>query len=246
MKFTLLFLLLFAKSCSSQENEKNEELANASNEVLIEFNKPLDNFKLEINWKLKDSVSEFYNQIIGPAKFKLSRITDSKNFEFNIENFNIEDTIVGIDLNKRFKEKKVPNVLQLENHPNIYFKDLNFDGKSEFIVDYATYDIEINKRYDSHKIYEFINDELIEINYFPNEALNWSGEIDYKNQIVITRDYYNCCSYYATYFKYDKNNKEKFYIYKTEEHIVDAINGNDEIIIEEKGKKKVTIFKKGE
>ena len=36
----------------------------------------------------------------------------------------------------------------------------------------------------------------------------------------------------------DKNSKEKFVFYKSENHNVDATNGNDEIIVEEKGKKK--------
>lgn len=244
MKFTLLILLLFTKSCSSQEAENKQEIAKINNEVLIEFEKPIEDFDVEINWSLKDSVSDF-SSIIGPAIVKLQRLTDNKVFKINIENFTVEDSITGLNIYERYKEKSVPNVLQLETHPNIYFKDINFDNKKELIINYAIYEQEISKTYTNHRIFEFVNDELTEIDYFPTEALNWSGEIDYTKQEVITRDYYNCCSYEASYFKYDKNSKEKFVFYKSEIHNVDATNGNDEIIVDEKGKKKVTIFKKG-
>lgn len=246
MKFTLLVLLLFVKNCSGQEAENNINNKNEiNNELFIEFAKPIEGFDVKINWTLKDSVSEFYSFIIGPAVFELKRLNDKKKFNINIENFNINDTITGLDIHERFKEKTVPNVLQLEIHPNIYFKDINFDNKKELVIGYTAYDVEINKAYPNHRIFEFVNDELIEIDYFPLQALDWSGEIDYAKQEVITRDYYNCCSYDASYFKYDKNTKEKFIFYKSEMHDVDATNGNEEITVDEKGKKKVTIFKKG-
>ena len=244
MKFTLLILILFTKSCSSQETENKQETNKINNEISIEFQKPIEGFSVNINWSLKDSVSDF-SSIIGPAIVKLKRLSDNKNFKLNIENFTVEDSITGLNIYERYKEKSVPNVLQLETHPNIYFKDINFDNKNELIISYAVYEEEINKTYTNYKVFEFINDELTEIDYFPTEALNWSGEIDYAKQEVITRDYFNCCSYEASYFKYDKNSKEKYIFYKSETHNVDATNGNDEITVEEKGKKKVTIFKKG-
>ncbi len=244
MKFTLLILILFTKSCLSQEVENKQEKTITNNEISIEFQKPIDGFDININWILKDSVSDF-SSIIGPAIVELKRLTDNKSFKVNIENFTVEDSITGLNIYERYKEKSVPNVLQLETHPNIYFKDINFDNKNELIINYAVYDVEINKTYTNYKVFEFVNDELTEIDYFPTEALNWSGEIDYAKQEVITRDYFNCCSYEASYYKYDKNSKEKFIFYKSETHNVDATNGNDEITVEEKGKKKVTIFKKG-
>ena len=244
MKFTLLILLLFTKSCSSQEAENKQETAKINNEVLIEFEKPIEGFDVEINWSLKDSVSDF-SSIIGPAIVKLKRLTDNKIFKINVENFTVEDSITGLNIYERYKEKSVPNVLQLETHPNIYFKDINFDNKNELIINHAIYEQEISKTYTNHRIFEFVNEELIEIDYFPTQALDWSGEIDYAKQEVITRDYYNCCSYEASYFKYDINSKEKFVFYKSEIHNVDATTGDDEITVEEKGKKKITIFKKG-
>lgn len=236
MKYSLIISLLFTIICFSQETNDNE--------ILIEFQKPIEGFDVKINWGLKDSVSDF-NNIIGPATVKLKRLTDGKLLKINIENFTVEDSITGLNIYERFKEKSVPNVLQLEIHPNIYFKDINFDQKNEFIVNYTVYDEEISKSYTNHRIFEFVNDELIEIDYFPTEGLDWSGKIDYEKQEVITREYFNCCSYEASFFKYDANSKEKFIFYKSESHNIDETSGNEEIIIEEKGKKKVTIFKKG-
>ena len=244
MKFTLLFLLLFTKNCSSQEAEKKQEIDKINNEILIEFRKPIVGFDVKINWSLKDSISDF-NSIIGPAIVELERLTDKKVFKINIENFTVEDSITGLNIYERYKEKSIPNVLQLETHPNIYFKDINFDNKNELIINHAIYDLEITKSYTNHKIFEFVNDELVEIDYFPTQVLDWSGEIDYNKQEVIAREYSGCCSYDAFYFKYDINSKEKFVFYKSETHNVDPTNGNEEIIVEEKGKKKVTIFKKG-
>ena len=100
MKFTLLILLLFTKSCSSQEAENKQETAKINNEVLIEFEKPIEGFDVEINWSLKDSVSDF-SSIIGPAIVKLKRLTDNKIFKINVENFTVEDSITGLNIYER-------------------------------------------------------------------------------------------------------------------------------------------------
>lgn len=244
MKLSLLILILFTKSCSSQEVGDKQETNKIINEILIEFKKPIEGFDVTINWTLKDTIIQF-SSIIGPAIIKINRLSDNKVFKIDIQDFTVQDTITGINTYERYKEKSVPNVLQLKTHPNIYFKDINFDQKKELVISYTYYDQETIKTYTNNKIFELLNDELTEIDYFPSEALNWNGEIDYAKQEVIIKDYFNCCSYEASYFRYDPNSKEKFIFYKSENHNIDATNGNDEITVEEKGKKKVTIFKKG-
>lgn len=244
MKFTLLILILFTKSCLSQETENNQETTKINNEISIEFQKPIEGFDIKILWKIKDSVPN-NNCVIGPAVFKINRIIDNKTFEIEFNDYIINDTIYSEKIYNAYKNRKLPNIIQLEDCTDLILKDINFDNKNEIIIPSQIYDEETEKFYSNHKIYEFTNDIIIEIDYFPIEALDWNGEIDYEKKEVSIKDYFNCCSYEQSFFKYDKNSKEKFIFYKSENHNVDATNGNEEIIIDEKGKEKITIFKKG-
>jgi hypothetical protein len=244
MKFTLLILILFTKSCSSQEAKNKQEQNKINNEVIIEFEKPIEGFEIKIFWNIKDSIPDT-NSVIGPAKIVLNRKIDNRKFEIIEKEYVLTDSVFREKIFNAYKNKSIPNILQLLNCDDLIFKDINFDNKNEIIIMSEYFDEEIQKAYSNHRIFEFINDELIEIDYFPIQALDWSGEINYEKQEVITREYFNCCSYEASFFKYDKNSKEKLVFYKSENHNVDATNGDDEIIVEEKGKKKITIFKKG-
>ncbi len=241
MKFTFLILLLFAKNCQSKDIENNTTENNKN--VLIEYSEPLNGFNIKINWILKDSIADS-NAIIGPAIIELQRISDNKIFKINHENFTIDDSIYSEKIYKSYKEKSVPNILQLKNCTELYFKDINFDSKDELIIKSEIFDEVMTKSFPDHKIFELTNDEFIEIKYFPVEALAWNGEIDYEKKEVIIKDYFNCCSYDASYFKFDKNSKEKFIFYKSEYHNVDGRTEDEEITIKEKGKPDVKIFKK--
>lgn len=241
MKFTFLILFLFAKNCQGQDVENNTTETNKK--VLIEYSEPLNGFNIKINWTLKDSIID-RNTIFGPAVIELQRKLDNKIFKINHENFELNDSIYSEKIYETYKEKSVPNILQLTTCSELYFKDINFDDKDELIIKSEIFDEVIGKNYSDHRIFELINDELTEIKYFPVEALDWNGKIDYEKKEVIIRDYFNCCSYDASYFKFDKNSKEKFIFYKSEFHNVDARTEDEEITVKEKGKPDVKIFKK--
>ena len=65
-----------------------------------------------------------------------------------------------------------------------------------------------------------------------------------SNFSAISAKSLNRVLFYAEYYKFDSNHPDKFISYKSEEHLVDAATGNEEITIKEKGKKDVIIFKK--
>lgn len=243
MKFTLLILLLLTKSCQSQDIDEKVTETKANNKVLIEYTKPIKGFNVKINWTLNDSIP-YRNSIVGPALMELKRISDNKIFKINYENYSISDSLYSQKIYETYKEKSVPNILQLKACSEFYFKDINFDNNDELIINSEIFDEETLKSYSDHRIFEFINDELIEIDYFPTEALDWSGEINYEKKEVIVRDYLNCCSYIAYFYKYNKNSSEKFIMYKEETHYVDGTTEDEEIIVKEKGKAEVKIFKK--
>ena len=242
MKFTILILLLFTINCQSQDVEKNNTIE-TNKKVIVEYSEPLNGFNIKINWTLKDSITD-RNTIFGPAIIELKRISDNKIFKINNEKFELNDSIYSQKIYETYKEKSVPNILQLTTCTDLYFKDINFDNRDELIIESQIYDEETKKFYSDHKIFELINDELIEIDYFPIEALDWNGEIDYEKKEVIVKDFLNCCSYNAYFYKYNKNSDKKFIIYKEELHNVDGRTEDEEIIVKEKGKSDVKIFKK--
>ena len=165
MKFTLLILILFTKSCLSQETENNQETTKINNEISIEFQKPIEGFDIKILWKIKDSVPN-NNCVIGPAVFKINRIIDNKTFEIEFNDYIINDTIYSEKIYNAYKNRKLPNIIQLEDCTDLILKDINFDNKNEIIIPSQIYDEETEKFYSNHKIYEFTNDIIIEINVY--------------------------------------------------------------------------------
>ncbi len=244
MKYTIIILLLFSKCCLSQNGEKTTVSNETNKSIIIEYLEPIENYNVKINWTLIDSIPE-RKKIIGPATVEIKRLSDNKIFKVNYENYSITDSIYSEKIFKSYVNNSLPNILQLtydNEESNFFFKDINFDNKEELII--IETDFEVEFKTDNYKIFEFGFDKLIEVEDFPIEALDWSGEIDYIKKELIVRDYLNCCDYNADFYKYESNNPEKFIYYKSEEHKVDPITEDEEITIKEKGKNDVIIFKK--
>lgn len=242
MKFTFLILLLFAKSCQSQDVDNNTTKTETNNKVLVEYQKPIKGYNAKIYWTVKDSASEATYRIIGPAILELERQSDKQKFKVNYESYSISDSVCSLKIYQTFKEKNIPNVLQVnystENRPDFYFKDMNFDGIEELIITETgllDYDRAL------FKVYEFQNDKLIELKNFPRTSL-LAGNIDYDKKEVTAIDYYNCCEYDEDFYRYE--NKNQFIYYKTLHHKVDPDTEDEEITVKEKGKPDVKIFKK--
>lgn len=246
MKFTILILLLFAKSCKSQDIEQKSTEKN--NKVIVEFTEPIKSFNAKIFWTIKDSISDVDNRIVGTAILELERQNDKTKFKVNYQSYSINDSICSLKIYESFKKGNIPNIIQTnysvdaEGKSDFYFKDINFDNVEELIItesgltEFGT---------PVYRVFEFQNNELIELKDFPSICLyEGKGNIDYEKKEITTKDYYSCCTYIEDFYKYDKNSKNQFVHFKSEKHKVDPNTEDEEIIIKEKGKADVKIFKK--
>ena len=167
-------------------------------------------------------------------------------FKINYQSYSISDSICSLKVYEGFKKSDIPNIIQTnystEGRPDFYFKDINFDNVEELIITETGLE-----EYNSpvYRVFEFQNNELIELKDFPSISLHeGKGNIDYEKKEITTKDYYSCCEYEEDFYKYEKNNKEQFVYFKTLHHIIDPNTENEEIIIKEKGKADIKIFKK--
>ena len=244
MKLTILILLLFAKSCQSQDVEQKSTEKN--NKVIVEFTEPIKGFNAKIFWTIKDSISDVDNRIVGTAILELERQNDKTKFKVNYQSYSISDSICGLKIYESFKKSDIPNIVQTnysaEGRPDFYFKDINFDNVEELIITESG----LGEYYTPvYRVFEFQNNELVELKDFPSICLHeGKGNIDYEKKEITTKDYFSCCTYMEDFYKYDKNSKKQFVYFKTEEHRVDPNTEDEEIIIKVKGQADVKIFKK--
>jgi hypothetical protein len=244
MKLTILILLLFAKSCQSQEVE--QKTTEINNKVIVEYTEPIKGFNVKIYWTIKDSISDIDNRMVGTAILELERQNDKTKFNVTYQSYSISDSICSIKVYEDFKKSDIPNIIQTnysaEGRPDFYFKDINFDNVEELIITETGLE-EYNAPV--YRVFEFQNNELIELKDFPSISLHeGKGNIDYEKKEITTKDYYSCCEYDEDFYKYEKNSKEQFVYFKSIHHKIDPTTENEELIIKEIGKADVKIFKK--
>lgn len=221
MKYSLLLLLLFTKSCQSQ-NLDTEKL-NKTPQITIEYLNLINGYKVKILWIPNKIASDENDKIVGPAILELKK-NDGKTFYANYSNFSIDITIPNLKMNNEFVKSFTPKYIQrkfnAEKDP-FFFKDVNFDNSKELIIS-ETGLLDFDR-----KVYRIF--EVIENSEFHNNTLDERKEsvfddyanstFDTINKEIVKIKYNGCCEYDQYYFKNkDIRYKNYFYMYKSENH----------------------------
>lgn len=240
MKYSLLLLFLFTKSCQSK-NLDTENL-NKTPQITIEYLNLVNGYKVKILWIPNKIASNENEKIVGPAILELKK-NDGKTFYANFTNFSIDITIPNLKMNNEFVQSFTPTYIQrkfnTEKDP-FFFKDVNFDNHKELIIS-ETGLLDFDR-----KVYRIF--EVIENSDFHNNTLDELKEsvfddyvnstFDAINKEIITIEYNGCCEYDQYYFKNkDISDKNYFYMYKSENHKVDHTTKKETIITKVKGEK---------
>lgn len=240
MKYSLLLLFLFTKSCQSQNLDAKK--LNKTPQITIEYLNLINGYKVKILWIPNKIASDENEKIVGPAILELKK-NDGKTFYANFSNFSIDIKIPNLKMNNEFvtsfTSKYIQRNFNTEKDP-FFFKDVNFDNNKELIISetgFLDYDRKL------YRIFEFI-----ENSDFHNNTLDERKESvfdDYANSTfdttskeIVTKEYNGCCEYDQYYFKNkDIRDKNYFYMYKSENHKVDHTTNKETIITKVKGEK---------